>query len=162
MKLGTHRLVTESFIVYGATKNRGWTKRQIEILGESWPPQKGWKVRACARMIPVEDWDEFLRIGRESVKSPPKKPVEPKGVDFGSYPIAFGKHKGLLWRNVPRDYLKWIVATFEDKESFAYRAAQAVLRGKPKKTGKKNPGKHRKRQRVGKKPKTNTSLATSP
>lgn len=66
-------------------------------------------------------------------------------MDFGDAVAQFGMHKGKRWRDIPPDYLQWIVRTFDHKKSIPYLAAKFVLSElsggfpaeKPKKNSKK-------------------------
>ena len=53
--------VTEEFIKKGKTLKGGYTKKQLEILGISWPPQKGWVKKVLNKEISVEEAEEFIR-----------------------------------------------------------------------------------------------------
>ncbi len=35
--------ITNTWLMKHRTKNGGWTKKQVEILGFDWPLKKGWK-----------------------------------------------------------------------------------------------------------------------
>lgn len=50
--------VTKKFIMLG----RGWSAKQLEILGEPWPPTKGWIKRAQTKTITKTDAELFLKI----------------------------------------------------------------------------------------------------
>lgn len=54
--------ITEEFILSGARvgpRQSGWKARQLEILGEPWPPKHGWKKRAIGRVISDVEAKEF-------------------------------------------------------------------------------------------------------
>lgn len=58
--------ITSSFIDKNKTKNGGWTKRQLEILGVSWPPQKGWKSKTLGLILTDFEVKEFQNISRKT------------------------------------------------------------------------------------------------
>ena len=55
-------IVTAKFITEGQSHRGGWTKRQLQILGFSWPPQPGWRQQAVGRSIPSSEAREFLAL----------------------------------------------------------------------------------------------------
>ena len=59
-------IVTRELIKSGQTKAGGWTKSQLEIIGVSWPPQKGWADRVCGTHISKEDADMFCNLAKIS------------------------------------------------------------------------------------------------
>lgn len=44
-------IVTTGWIESYATPQGGWKRRQLEQLGLTWPPPKGWKDRAIGQEI---------------------------------------------------------------------------------------------------------------
>lgn len=54
--------ITKSFINLNRTKNGGWTKRQLEIIGIPWLPQKGWIQKAIQNSIDEKQKKEFELI----------------------------------------------------------------------------------------------------
>ncbi len=43
------------------TKTGGYTKEQLNIIGVSWPPPKGWKKKITNTMLPYDIIDAFVR-----------------------------------------------------------------------------------------------------
>lgn len=43
--------VSKELIESGKSERGGWNRAQILSLGETWPPQVGWKKRAIGREI---------------------------------------------------------------------------------------------------------------
>jgi hypothetical protein len=43
--------ITREWIEAHRTPRGGWTRLQIEALGEPWPPPHGWRRRAVGRQI---------------------------------------------------------------------------------------------------------------
>lgn len=52
--------VTEDLIKAGESAAGGWNRHQLELIGEAWPPVKGWKWRAQGRMISIMDAERFI------------------------------------------------------------------------------------------------------
>ena len=59
-------LVTKKHIELAKTKNGGWTKKQLEILGISWPPYKGWKNDVIKNHIIISNelLNKFISYGK--------------------------------------------------------------------------------------------------
>ena len=51
--------MTKQWLYKHRTKNGGWTKKQLEVIGVCWPPIKGWKKRAIGREITSEQVEAF-------------------------------------------------------------------------------------------------------
>ena len=51
--------ITRDWLLKNKTKRGGWTKRQIEALGENYPPTRGWMSRVCDTFITAEDAAKF-------------------------------------------------------------------------------------------------------
>lgn len=62
------REVTREFIDEGRSGPGGWSRRQLELIGEAWPSKTGWKDRAIGRTITDEAAAEFLAL-----RKPPEK-----------------------------------------------------------------------------------------
>jgi hypothetical protein len=62
--------ITSELIEAGRSERGGWNKSQLALLGVSWPPQRGWKVRVVGRPIPKEDADWFVKLGGGSASGP--------------------------------------------------------------------------------------------
>lgn len=43
--------VTNQMIEAGKSERGGWSRKQLQALGETWPPVPGWKKRAIGREI---------------------------------------------------------------------------------------------------------------
>ncbi len=44
----------------GLSSKGGYNKKQLEILGVEWPPQKGWKSALIGTMISQKQYQDFL------------------------------------------------------------------------------------------------------
>lgn len=60
-------IITMEFLIAGATKRGSHKRRQIELLGEKWPPISGWKQRVVGKVIPDEAAEEFIKLGTGEV-----------------------------------------------------------------------------------------------
>jgi len=58
-------ILTEEMIRAAASSKGGWTKRQLEILGVSWPPKRGWLRSVIGRDIETEVYQQFLEAGSD-------------------------------------------------------------------------------------------------
>lgn len=54
--------ITEELLAAGASKRGGFSKRQVELLGIAWPPQRGWKKSIIGNTISEEAAEEFVRL----------------------------------------------------------------------------------------------------
>ncbi len=55
-------MITEAMINQGKSAKGGWTQEQFKLLGIDWPPQKGWKKRACGKLIEAVDAERFVAL----------------------------------------------------------------------------------------------------
>jgi hypothetical protein len=62
--------VTPELIEAGRSIRGGWSRGQLALLGEDWPPIVGWKQRAMERTITYADAVVF-RQGREAASAGP-------------------------------------------------------------------------------------------
>lgn len=62
--------VTPELIEAGRSIRGGWSRGQLALLGEDWPPRAGWKQRALERTITYADAVVF-RQGREAPSAGP-------------------------------------------------------------------------------------------
>ena len=73
--------VTLSLIEAGKSIRGGWTREQVELLGESWPLKPGWQMRAMLRTIKPQDAERYLAlrgtVKRDSNRRSPVKNVLP-------------------------------------------------------------------------------------
>lgn len=61
-------VITRAFIFDGRSDIGGWTRKQVEVLGISWPLEAGWIDRAAGREIPDHDALTFLSLKNSSAK----------------------------------------------------------------------------------------------
>lgn len=46
-------------------KKHGFNRRQLELFGISWPPQKGWLSRLIGQTVTAEFYDRVMRAGKK-------------------------------------------------------------------------------------------------
>jgi hypothetical protein len=56
--------ITDEWIRANATRNGGYTKKQLELLDVDWPPIAGWKREISDREIDDALADQFEAIAR--------------------------------------------------------------------------------------------------
>ena len=61
-------ILTSEIIESGSPSGMGWTRRQLEIFGVTWPPTKGWKSALIGAEVPDSLVEEFLAAKRMSKK----------------------------------------------------------------------------------------------
>ncbi len=54
--------ISKEFILSGKTKNGGWTKEQLALIGVNWPPEKGWMKRIEGKEITNSQASKFQRL----------------------------------------------------------------------------------------------------
>jgi hypothetical protein len=67
-------IITDQFIESGKSKNGGYGRKQLAIIGVSWPPQTGWKPGVIGKEIPDDAAAQFLAL----------KDVNPKNDNHGA------------------------------------------------------------------------------
>ncbi|CAG9269835.1 hypothetical protein [Paraburkholderia caribensis] len=56
--------ITDEWMRAHATRNGGYTKKQLELAGVTWPPITGWKKEISGREVDVAAAEEFAAIAR--------------------------------------------------------------------------------------------------
>lgn len=56
--------ITAELVAMGRSARGGWTKAQLELLGVTWPPDKGWKERVIGVEIGVAIMKRFIDLAR--------------------------------------------------------------------------------------------------
>jgi hypothetical protein len=56
--------ITDEWVRANATRNSGYTKKQLELLGVDWPPIAGWKREISGREIDDAIAEQFEAIAR--------------------------------------------------------------------------------------------------
>lgn len=57
-------VITEEWLRANATSGKGWTRRQLEALGITWPPSTGWLQNIIGDSISTEQQAQFERARR--------------------------------------------------------------------------------------------------
>lgn len=55
-------VLTHSIIHSAATNHNGFNRPQLELLGVSWPPQKGWLSSLIGKEISAQKWQLVLQL----------------------------------------------------------------------------------------------------
>lgn len=50
----------------------GHTRKQLELLGVSWPPEKGWLTRLIGTEIPAARYAQFVALSRAGKRREPR------------------------------------------------------------------------------------------
>jgi 5-methylcytosine-specific restriction endonuclease McrA len=58
-------VITREFIEKNKSSRGGWNNSQLVMLGESWPPKRGWLEKAIGREISDEAAANFVKFGQE-------------------------------------------------------------------------------------------------
>lgn len=73
--------VTQEFLDKHKTKRGAYTKAQLELIGVSWPPKKGWKEKVIGRELTKQQEKEFIKAKNpKAVKPKVKKEKQAPGV----------------------------------------------------------------------------------
>jgi len=68
--------ITLSLIESGKSLRGGWTRDQVELLGESWPLRPNWQGKAVGRFIKPEDAERFLDLRGTTERKQRRSPVK--------------------------------------------------------------------------------------
>mgnify|MGYP003645210350 FL=1 len=70
-------IVKKAWIMKHRTASGSWTKPQVEALGVTWPPSKGWMARAVGVVITDEQADIFRsKITVKGIEDRNKSPAK--------------------------------------------------------------------------------------
>lgn len=58
--------ITHEWVKQNMTKNGGYTRSQLELIGVPWPPPKGWKRRVRGNLIDDDSARAFEEIARKT------------------------------------------------------------------------------------------------
>lgn len=107
-------IITRELIDRGRTESGGWTATQINLLGLTWPPAKGWKDRVIGKEISEEAAGRFLLLGqqmRERVTMPRRlvmwdrtRPQLHEALHGAYLDGRHGVSRELVLMNVPPDH----------------------------------------------------------
>lgn len=56
--------ITDELIDAGSSRQEGWTKEQLALLGVAWPPPKGWRRDILGRPIDAEAAARFVELAK--------------------------------------------------------------------------------------------------
>ncbi|MEJ8857849.1 GIY-YIG nuclease family protein [Variovorax robiniae] len=96
--------ITLDFIERGATANRGFTRRHIELLGLQWPPNKGWKRDIVGREIDDEVALEYLALAAPQETALRCQPESSSEIWLYVLALAGGKHYVGITSNMDRRF----------------------------------------------------------
>lgn len=60
---------TSEMLDLGNSDNGGYTAAQLELIGVSWPPCKGWAKDASRKTFQPEVMDEFVKLRNMTIKA---------------------------------------------------------------------------------------------
>lgn len=66
-------VITKEFLEQGRAENGAWTRAQLEVIGVSWPPKKGWMEAVIGTSVSSSRAEAFtaFRLGRTTRPSAP-------------------------------------------------------------------------------------------
>ncbi len=62
-------ILTKEMLHGAGTKHNGFTKAQLLAFGISWPPKKGWLKSLVGKDVPLEAWNQFLKMSSTSQRA---------------------------------------------------------------------------------------------
>lgn len=60
--------LTSELLHSAASANRGWNRKQLAVLGVSWPPQKGWLSALVGRTVSAGVWEQFVALRGTTIR----------------------------------------------------------------------------------------------
>jgi hypothetical protein len=60
-------LLTKEMLAQGASDRGGYSRKQVEILGGSWPHTPGWQKALIGREVSDEAFAEFVKLAKRAV-----------------------------------------------------------------------------------------------
>ena len=72
-------IIIKEFIESNKTARGGWNRKQIEAIGLTWPPTKGWKrsvIGNCISIVNAQIFASFTEKANKPVKNPLTKANE--------------------------------------------------------------------------------------
>jgi hypothetical protein len=71
--------ITKQFLESGMSNPGAWTREQLELIGVSWPPRKGWKKQLIGKEISPWDAELFLSLNKKpKTRQANKQPKQPR------------------------------------------------------------------------------------
>jgi hypothetical protein len=79
-------LTHQNLHALGTRNGIGWNRKQLALLGVSWPPQKGWLSKLIGTEIDVDVYKALilLRNSKENVAKSKESSKETKSIDWSS------------------------------------------------------------------------------
>lgn len=106
--------ITEDWIRTNKSERDGWNFSQIALLGESWPPRKGWIQRAVGRDISDEDAALFVEYAKN----------RPTGKQRRLNKLVTRQQQRLIRRDIRREKF---TASDSFLESYEWRRVRMVV-----------------------------------
>ena len=60
--------IDNKLIKKGRSRDGGWTKQQLLIVGVGWPPLKGWKDKIIGNDISKKDAEMFINLNPNEIE----------------------------------------------------------------------------------------------
>lgn len=64
----SYTTLQEQHIEQAKSNNGGWSKKQLEILGVTWPPSRGWKKSIIQKKIKEDKLKRFISLRGQHLK----------------------------------------------------------------------------------------------
>lgn len=80
--------ITDDFLAAGASSQGGFSRQQVELLGITWPPQRGWKKTIIGNSIPDEIAEEFISLSNQHLVDRAQKKAQPLNLGGATEPVA--------------------------------------------------------------------------
>ncbi len=58
-------LITNEKLIGAGTSRMGYSRKQVEVLGVTWPLRSGWKNSLIGKAVPEHVWNEFVSAGKQ-------------------------------------------------------------------------------------------------
>ncbi len=68
-------VLTHAMIDAGRTPAGAWNRKQLAVLGVTWPPRHGWKQTIVGKEYTNEDLSEFMELGKTGNVKPGLNPI---------------------------------------------------------------------------------------
>lgn len=69
-------VITSTLINAGQSPRGGWNAKQLQLLGEQWPPTPGWQSRVEGQTIDSRDAERFIDLSGQTVRAPRRKKLK--------------------------------------------------------------------------------------
>lgn len=65
--------LTNEMIDRGRSRNGGWSNRQFELLGVTFPAKRGWKKALVGKPVPADVFQQFIDLRDKHLPTPLSK-----------------------------------------------------------------------------------------